>query len=117
MSDDTRVYLYTSLAGGSTQLTTATTRIASILDSHKIVYTPVDLATGDEIHKRIWQRKTSGKRLPGVVVWTKTIEGIQGEGKGDVEGMDVHVCLTTEELEDANEGGPAEVKSVLGLST
>lgn len=65
----------------------------SILQANNVPFQAVDIAT-DEKAKRIWVRRSQGRKLPGLVK--------EGMVKGDVD-----------DLEDWNEGG--EVRDVLGL--
>lgn len=63
--DPTTIYLLTSLSSGSSAIVTATARLEHILNSNKIPFKAVDLATDDKA-KRLWQWKGKGRRLPGV---------------------------------------------------
>ena len=63
---DPRLFLYTSLTAGSSHIITATSRLETILKANKIPFQAIDLAT-DEKARRLWQRRSQGKKLPGLV--------------------------------------------------
>ncbi|KAK3675547.1 hypothetical protein LTR78_004631 [Recurvomyces mirabilis] len=63
---DPRLFLYTSLTAGSSHIITATSRLETILKANKIPFQAIDTAT-DEKARRLWQRRASGKKLPGLV--------------------------------------------------
>lgn len=60
------VFLYTSLSSAMNNMVSRTNRMAHILESHKIKFTYVDVAT-DERAKRLWRWKSKGRMLPGIV--------------------------------------------------
>jgi hypothetical protein len=64
--NDPTIYLFTSLTAGSSHIVTATSRIETILRANKIPFKGVDTAT-DELAKKLFQRRASGKKLPLVV--------------------------------------------------
>lgn len=63
---DPTIYLFTSLTAGSSHIVTATSRIETILRANKIPFEGVDTAT-NELAKKLFQRRASGKKLPLVV--------------------------------------------------
>lgn len=65
MSDST-LYLYTSLTAGSSHIVTATARIETILKANKLPFRAIDVAT-DEAARKLWGRRSKGKKLPGLV--------------------------------------------------
>ncbi|KAF5093215.1 hypothetical protein D0Z03_002503 [Geotrichum reessii] len=60
------VFLYTSFSSAMINMVSRTNRMAHILESHKIKFTYVDVAT-DERAKRLWRWKSKGRMLPGIV--------------------------------------------------
>ncbi|KAL4920759.1 hypothetical protein BDW62DRAFT_176169 [Aspergillus aurantiobrunneus] len=64
MSDST-LYLYTSLTAGSSHIITATSRLETILKANKIPFRAIDVATDDACRK-LWGRRSRGKKLPGL---------------------------------------------------
>jgi hypothetical protein len=64
--NDPTIYLFTSLTAGSSHIVTATSRIETILRANKIPFKGVDTAT-DELAKKLFQRRASGKKLPLIV--------------------------------------------------
>lgn len=60
------VFLYTSFCSGTHYIPSDTNRMAHILSSYDIKFQYVDLATNERA-KRIWKRRSHGRRLPGVV--------------------------------------------------
>ncbi len=60
------LYLFTSLTAGSSHIITATSRLETILKANRIPFRAVDCAT-DEKARRIWGRRSGGKKLPGLV--------------------------------------------------
>ena len=64
--NDPTIYLFTSLTAGSSHIITATSRIETILRANKIPFKGVDTAT-DELAKKLFQRRASGKKLPLIV--------------------------------------------------
>lgn len=64
--NDPTIYLFTSLTAGSSHIITATSRIETILKANKIPFKGVDTAT-DELAKKLFQRRASGKKLPLIV--------------------------------------------------
>lgn len=71
MPDET-LYLYTSLSAGSSHIVTATSRIETILKANKIPFKAVDCATDDKA-RMIWQRRSKGKKLPGLVKYQDVV--------------------------------------------
>lgn len=65
MSDST-LYLYTSLTAGSSHIVTATARVETILKANKLPFRVIDVAT-DEVARKLWGRRSKGKKLPGLV--------------------------------------------------
>ncbi|RJE25213.1 hypothetical protein PHISCL_02426 [Aspergillus sclerotialis] len=65
MSDST-LYLYTSLTAGSSHIVTATARVETILKANKLPFKAIDVAT-DDAARKLWGRKSKGKKLPGLV--------------------------------------------------
>lgn len=65
MSDPT-LYLYTSLTAGSSHIVTATARVETILKANKLPFRVIDVAT-DEAARKLWGRRSKGKKLPGLV--------------------------------------------------
>lgn len=63
---DPTIYLFTSLTAGSSHIITATSRIETILKANKIPFKYKDTAT-DELAKKLFQRRASGKKLPLIV--------------------------------------------------
>lgn len=63
---DPTIYLFTSLTAGSSHIITATSRIETILRANKIPFEGIDTAT-NELAKKLFQRRASGKRLPLIV--------------------------------------------------
>ncbi len=64
--NDPTIYLFTSLAAGSSHIVTATSRIEGIFRAHQIPFQYKDTGT-DELAKKLFQRRASGKKLPLVV--------------------------------------------------
>lgn len=64
--NDPTIYLFTSLTAGSSHIITATSRIETIFKANKIPFEYKDTAT-DELAKKLFQRRGSGKKLPLVV--------------------------------------------------
>ena len=64
--NDKTIYLFTSLAAGSSHIVTATSRIETILKANQIPFTYRDTGT-DELAKKLFQRRASGKKLPLIV--------------------------------------------------
>ncbi len=64
--NDPRLFLFTSLTAGSSHIITATSRLETILKANKIPFQAIDTAT-DEKARRLWQRRASKKKLPGLV--------------------------------------------------
>ncbi|KAK2797843.1 hypothetical protein FQN50_009048 [Emmonsiellopsis sp. PD_5] len=91
-SEDPTLYLYTSLTAGSSHIITATSRMETILKANKIPFSAIDVAT-DEKARRLWSRRSRGKKLPGLVKFEMIV--------GDLE-----------EVEEWNEYG--ELKMQLG---
>ncbi len=60
------LYLFTSLTSGSSHIITATSRLETILKANRVPFRAVDCAT-DEKARRIWGRRSGGKKLPGLV--------------------------------------------------
>ncbi|KAF2707794.1 hypothetical protein K504DRAFT_340841, partial [Pleomassaria siparia CBS 279.74] len=60
------LYLFTSLTAGSSHIVTATSRIETILKANKVPFQGVDTAT-DELAKKLYQRRASGRKLPLLV--------------------------------------------------
>ncbi|KAI4723178.1 hypothetical protein E4T48_00428 [Aureobasidium sp. EXF-10727] len=63
---DGRVFLFTSLTAGSSHIITATSRIETILNANRIPFMAIDTAT-NELAKRLWGRRSAGKKLPALV--------------------------------------------------
>lgn len=63
---DPNLYLYTSLTAGSSQITTATSRMETILKANKIHFQALDVAT-DEKARSLWGRRAGKRKLPGLV--------------------------------------------------
>jgi hypothetical protein len=78
MSDST-LYLYTSLTAGSSHIVTATARLETILKANKIPFRAIDVAT-DEIARKLWGRRSKGKKLPGLVKFGTVV----GVGHSDI---------------------------------
>ncbi|KAK2767275.1 hypothetical protein FQN53_006522 [Emmonsiellopsis sp. PD_33] len=91
-SEDPTLYLYTSLTAGSSHIITATSRMETILKANKVPFRAIDVAT-DEKARRLWSRRSRGKKLPGLVKFEMIV--------GDLE-----------EVEEWNEYG--ELKMQLG---
>lgn len=70
-SDDT-LWLYTSLTAGSSHIITATSRIETILKANKIPFKAVDIATNEKA-RLIWQRRSKGKKIPGLVKFNDVV--------------------------------------------
>lgn len=66
LEKDPRLFLYTSLTSGSSHIITATSRLETILKANKLPFLAIDTAT-DEKARRLWQRRSRGKKLPGLV--------------------------------------------------
>ncbi|EER36962.1 conserved hypothetical protein [Histoplasma capsulatum var. duboisii H88] len=66
VNDSDTLYLFTSLTAGSSHIITATSRLETILKANKILFRAVDVAT-DEEARRLWGRRSRGKKLPGLV--------------------------------------------------
>ncbi|QSS65035.1 thioredoin superfamily domain-containing protein [Histoplasma capsulatum] len=66
VNDSDPLYLYTSLTAGSSHIITATSRLETILKANNILFRAVDVAT-DEEARRLWGRRSRGKKLPGLV--------------------------------------------------
>jgi hypothetical protein len=66
LDKDPRLFLYTSLTAGSSHIVTATSRMETILRANKIPFQAIDTAT-DERARKLWQRRSRGKKLPGLV--------------------------------------------------
>lgn len=66
MDDDPVLYLYTSLTAGSSHIITATSRMETILKANKIPFSAIDVAT-DEKARKLWGRRSRGKKIPGLV--------------------------------------------------
>lgn len=64
--NDPRLFLFTSLTAGSSHIITATSRLETILKANKIPFQAIDTAT-DEKARKLWQRRASNKKLPGLV--------------------------------------------------
>ncbi|KAL9014507.1 MAG: hypothetical protein Q9173_000855 [Seirophora scorigena] len=90
---DPTLYLYTSLTAGSSHITTATSRLETILKANRIPYQALDVAT-DEKARMLWGRRAGKKKLPGLVRMGMLV--------GDLE-----------EIEDWNEYG--ELKEKVGV--
>ncbi|KAF4551395.1 putative SH3-binding protein [Elsinoe fawcettii] len=89
------LFLFTSLTSGSSHIFTATSRLETILKANRIPFRAIDLAT-DESARRLWQRRSGGKRkLPALVK--------EGFVVGDID-----------EVEELNEFG--ELKAAVGVS-
>ncbi|CAN9303070.1 unnamed protein product [Alternaria alternata] len=73
--NDPTIYLFTSLTAGSSHIVTATSRIETILRANKIPFKGVDTAT-DELAKKLFQRRASGKKLPLIVKEGYVLGGI-----------------------------------------
>ncbi|KAA8616664.1 SH3BGR domain-containing protein [Pyrenophora tritici-repentis] len=73
--NDPTIYLFTSLTAGSSHIITATSRIETILRANKIPFKGVDTAT-DELAKKLFQRRASGKKLPLIVKEGYVLGGI-----------------------------------------
>lgn len=71
MSDPT-LYLYTSLTAGSSHIVTATARVETILKANKLPFRAIDVAT-DEAARKLWGRRSKGKKLPGLVKYGNII--------------------------------------------
>lgn len=91
-TDALNLFLFTSLTAGSSHIVTATSRLETILKANRVPYYATDLAT-DEKAKRIWTRRSKGKKLPGLVKGAMVV--------GDLE-----------QVEEWNEFG--EIKMMLG---
>ena len=63
---DPKLYLYTSLTAGSSQIITATSRMETILKANKIQFQALDVAT-DEKARMLWGRRAGKRKLPGLV--------------------------------------------------
>ncbi|GAM83524.1 hypothetical protein ANO11243_015120 [Dothideomycetidae sp. 11243] len=63
---DPKLYLFTSLTSGSSQIFTATSRMELILKANKIPFLAIDVAT-DEMARKLWGRRAGKKKLPGLV--------------------------------------------------
>ncbi|CAO2656812.1 Nn.00g056150.m01.CDS01 [Neocucurbitaria sp. VM-36] len=74
--NDKTIYLFTSLTAGSSHIITATSRIETILKANKIPFTYKDTAT-DELAKKLFQRRASGKKLPLIVKEGYVLGGIE----------------------------------------
>lgn len=66
VNDSDTLYLFTSLTAGSSHIITATSRLETILKANKVLFRAVDVAT-DEEARRLWGRRSRGKKLPGLV--------------------------------------------------
>lgn len=66
LEKDPRLFLYTSLTAGSSHIVTATSRIETILRANRIPFHGVDTATNEKA-KRLWQRRSGGRKLPALV--------------------------------------------------
>ena len=64
--DDPRLFLFTSLTSGSSQIFTATSRMELILKANKIPFQAIDIAT-DEKARKLWGRRAGKRKLPGLV--------------------------------------------------
>jgi hypothetical protein len=78
--NDPTIYLFTSLTAGSSHIITATSRIETILRANKIPFKGVDTAT-DELAKKLYQRRASGKKLP-LIVKEGYVLGVGATGSG-----------------------------------
>ncbi len=63
---DPTLYLYTSLTAGSSHITTATSRLETILKANRIPFQALDVAT-DEKARMLWGRRAGKRKLPGLV--------------------------------------------------
>ncbi|KAF2155931.1 hypothetical protein K461DRAFT_265394 [Myriangium duriaei CBS 260.36] len=63
---DPRLFLFTSLTAGSSQIFTATSRMELILKANKIPFQAIDVATDDKARK-LWGRRAGKRKLPGLV--------------------------------------------------
>ncbi|KAL8645459.1 MAG: hypothetical protein Q9226_007294 [Calogaya cf. arnoldii] len=63
---DPTLYLYTSLTAGSSHVTTATSRLETILKANRIPFQALDVAT-DEKARMLWGRRAGKRKLPGLV--------------------------------------------------
>ncbi|OAL55796.1 hypothetical protein IQ07DRAFT_583236 [Pyrenochaeta sp. DS3sAY3a] len=92
---DPTIYLFTSLTAGSSHIITATSRIETILKANKVPFQYKDTAT-DDLAKKLFQRRASGKKLPLIVKEGYVLGGI-------------------EEIEEWNEYD--EIREALGVTT
>lgn len=60
------LYLYMSLTSGSLGMTTATSRLESMLKGAKVNFKVVDLAI-DEAARKAWRWKAGNRKLPALV--------------------------------------------------
>lgn len=63
---DPTLYLYTSLTAGSSHITTATSRLETILKANRIQFQALDVAT-DEKARMLWGRRAGKRKMPGLV--------------------------------------------------
>lgn len=63
---DKTLYLFTSLAAGSSHVVTATSRMETILKANQIPFKFADLSS-DEKAKALWTRRARGQKLPGLM--------------------------------------------------
>lgn len=63
---DPTLYLFTSLAAGSSLTFSQTARIETILKANRVAFTYADTGS-DERAKALWARRSRGKRLPALV--------------------------------------------------
>jgi hypothetical protein len=63
---DGRVFLFTSLTSGSSHIITATSRVETILNANRVPFMAIDTAT-NESAKRLWSRRSRGKKFPALV--------------------------------------------------
>ncbi|KAJ5217972.1 uncharacterized protein N7498_000071 [Penicillium cinerascens] len=75
MSDST-LYLYTSLTAGSSHIVTATARVETILKANKLPFRVIDVAT-DEVARKLWGRRSKGKKLPGLVKYGNIVGDLE----------------------------------------
>lgn len=65
-TDQTTLWLFTSLSSGSSQIVTATSRLETILKANKIGFKALDVATDDKA-RTLWGRRAGKRKLPGLV--------------------------------------------------
>lgn len=80
---DPALYLYTSLTAGSSHITTATSRLETILKANRIQFQALDVAT-DEKARMLWGRRAGKRKLPGLVRMGMIVAVGHTRGQGEV---------------------------------